>query len=177
MPRFSRWMKPMTRVPVVSSRAFFGALFLVGTIFAYVSPTGLAVFVAILLVSLASEFGRRWHVRRLRLARADEDIGTFARALDRRSPEFDPLVVRAVWDAVQEWIGEPEALPLRPSDRIVDELRIDPEDLLDEDELGRIATRAGRSLCDVELNPRSHRVETLGDLIALLATQPRVTAA
>ena len=177
MPRFSRWMKPMAPVPVVSERAFFGALLLVGMLFAYVSPTGLAVFVAILLVSLASDFGHRWHVRRLRLSRADEDIGTFARALDRRSPDFDPLVVRAVWDAVQEWIGDSEVLPLRPSDRIAVELRIDPEDLLDEYALGRIAARAGRSLCDVELNPRSRQVETLGDLIALLATQPRVAVA
>jgi hypothetical protein len=177
MPRFSRWMKPMAPVPVVSNRALFGVLLIIGALLAYVSLTGAAVFVAILLVLLASSFGYRRYFRRLRVTRPSEDIGTFARAFDRRSPEFDPLVVRAVWDAVQEWLGEPEVVPLRPSDRIAEELHMDTDDLLDEAALTRIAARAGRSLSDVELNPRSRRVETLGDLVALLATQPRIAAA
>ena len=45
---------------------------------------------------------------------AGEDIGTFARAFDRRSEPFDPWVVRATWDALLPYCG----FPLRPADRV-----------------------------------------------------------
>ena len=128
--------------------------------------------------------GAIWLVGRLldrRLAhlageRADEDIGTFARAFDRRAPTFDPWVVRAVWDALAPWteVRGGGRLPLRPTD-VIEELGCVDEDL--DDVLREAATRAQHTLNGVEGNPYYGRVVTVADLVALIAHQPRLAAA
>ena len=62
----------------------------------------LVVAVAVVTVILNARHVKR--LMRLADARVGEDIGTFARAFDRRAPEFDPWVVRAVWDALQQHV-------------------------------------------------------------------------
>jgi len=59
-----------------------------------------AGFVALMV--LASRLHDIRLARRAR-DRAGEDIGTLARAFDRRAPNFDPWVIRAVWDALAPW--------------------------------------------------------------------------
>src|SRR4030095_4437057 len=61
---------------------------------------------------------------RLSKERTGEDIGTFARAFDRRSESFDPWVVRATWEALQPYVS----FPLRPTDRLVEDLCIADEE-------------------------------------------------
>ena len=113
---------------------------------------------------------------RLADARVGEDIGTFARAFDRRAPEFDPWVVRAVWDALQQHVeARGRHVPLRPSDQLVAHLDIDADDL--EDVAVEAATRAGRNSSDWRANPVNRPVETVADLVRLVALQPRVAAA
>jgi hypothetical protein len=116
------------------------------------------------------------HLARLARERAGEDIGTFARAFNRRAPTFDPWVVRAVWDALAPWteLRGGGRLPLRPTD-VIDELGCVDEDL--DDVLREAATRARRSLVAVRGNPYYRRVVTVGDLVAFIAHQPRVAAA
>ncbi|MCP3996848.1 MAG: hypothetical protein GY722_17565 [bacterium] len=76
-------------------------------------------------------------LKRMAAARKGEDIGSFARALDRRSPSFDPWVVRATWGALEPYMAlRRQSAPdyrvaTRPSDDLVSELRIDPDDLVD----------------------------------------------
>ena len=108
-------------------------------------------------------------------SRLGEDIGSFARAFDRRAPRFDPWVIRAVWDALAPWTNVHRTrFPLRPTDIIAD-LGCVGTDL---DEVYReAATRAGRRLDDVMGNPFSGRVETVGDLVEFISHQPRVAAA
>jgi hypothetical protein len=116
------------------------------------------------------------HYRSEAAARRGEDIGTFARALDRRAPEFDPWIVRAVWDAIQPYVHYGDGhLPLRPSDDLVDDLMIDPDDL--EELAVEVARRVGRSTADWSKNPRARSVRTVADLIALVAHQQREAAA
>ena len=107
------------------------------------------------------------HAARLRASRPGESLCTFARAFARRS--VDTRILRAVHDEVG-WVG----IPLRPSDRIEEDLRLDLEDV--SDDLDDLAARAGRSLQGHEANPLWGRVETVGDLVAFLHHQPSLAA-
>ena len=103
--------------------------------------------------------------------RRDEAICSFVRALPIR--EIDTRVVRATFDELRNYLkGEYNAFPLRPSDRPVEDLGIDPEDL--EDIVVKVADRVGRSLDGYATNPRYQRLQTAGDLIMFLSNQPKV---
>lgn len=108
--------------------------------------------------------------------RAGEDLCTFARAFDRRSPHFDPWIVRAVWDALAPWTCTREGgrFPLRPTDMIA-EFGCVGEDL--DDVFVEAATRAGRQITSTSGNPFYGRVLTVGDLVACITHQLRVAAA
>lgn len=104
-------------------------------------------------------------------SRRDESICSFIRALPIR--ELDTWVVRATFEQLQHHLSDlHETFPLRPSDRLVNDLRMDPDDL--EDVVIEIAGRAGRSFDGCRTNPYFDKVETVGDLIAFLCAQPRV---
>lgn len=123
--------------------------------------------------SCIATFVDRRRQRQRRKQRPGEDIGTFARALDRRDPSFDPWVVRATWDALQHEVtmGGRE-VPIRPSDRLVEDLGCDEEEL-ELEVVPEIAARCGRSLQHVGTNQMVGRVKTVADLIRLVARQPR----
>ena len=111
-------------------------------------------------------------LRRVSDERQGEDIGTFAKAFDRRAPEFDPWVVRAVWDALQAYRTHRGGVaPLRPSDRLTTFMDVDD---LDDVVAREIAQRAGRSLDNLEANPKYRQVETVADVVQFFWHQPRV---
>jgi hypothetical protein len=119
----------------------------------------------------AHKFQRR-HIGRMAAERRAENIGTFARAFDRRAEPFDPWVLRATWDAIQPYVMLDGAqLPLRPTDRFVDDLCIDPDDIYFM--VVEIAERSGHSLRRPEVNPYYGRVDTVGDLVRFVTQQPR----
>jgi hypothetical protein len=178
MGRFSRFMPPMPQ----REPSFVGGLVLAApglgfgfVLVRYPRVTGpLVVALAAVTVALNARHGKR--LTRLADARRGEDIGTFARALDRRAPEFDPWVVRAVWDALQPHVEvRGRHVPVRPGDRLVADLGIDGEEI--EDVAVAAATRAGRNRSDWRANAVNGAVETVGDLLRLVALQPRVAAA
>ena len=179
MRKFSRWLPPAPE-PFSTRLASWLLLGLLGLgllclLWRY--PVGTLSFLLMILdMSFADTVSTRRVHRREAAARSDEDIGTFARALDRRAPEFDPWIVRAVWDALQPYVyyGE-EHLPLRPSDDLVEDLRIDPDEL--EYLAVEVAGRVGRSTTNWLENPKSRVVRTVADLIGLIAHQPRQRAA
>jgi hypothetical protein len=104
-------------------------------------------------------------------SRAGDSICTFVRALAIR--ELDTWVVRAVFEQLQNHLRDSYAqFPLRPSDHLFEDLRIDPDDL-DEELLGQIAQRSGRSLSDCRANPYHGKVATVEDLIRFLCAQPK----
>ena len=105
-----------------------------------------------------------------------EDIGTFARAFDRRGDWFSPHVVRAVWDALEPYVTlGGSRVPVRPTDRIDEDLHIDWDDI--ELMLSEVANRTGRSIEGIEENPWYGRVRTVGDMVRLLSAQPLRPAA
>ena len=131
--------------------------------------------VRLLALFLAGLFAVAWlyddlRLRRVSAERQGEDIGTFAKAFDRWSPQFDPWVVRAVWDALQPYRAHRGGVaPLRPSDRL--------KAVVDVDELYKvpapeIAQRTGRSLDNPEANPKYQRVETVADVVHFFWNQP-----
>jgi len=181
---FSRWMPPYPRSKAAPTprAVLVGLILLVGWLLWYVAQHAVGALAAgacVALVALGGALGGRVLDRRLGCRareRTGEDIGTFARALDRRAPSFDPWIVRAVWDALTSWtvLGGGGHLPLHPSDVIADLGCVD-EDL--EDVLDEAAARAGRRLDDMRANPYYGRVSTVGDLVAFISHQPRETAA
>lgn len=178
MATFSRWMqpppKPMSRWAAWLTFAALISPFLLAAAF---TRGGKIVLGFLVLVGTSGTLVSRQRLRRLAADRRGEDIGTFARAFDRRAEPFDPRVVRAVWDALQPYmtLGR-ERAPLRPTDRIDEDLDIDWDDI-DMCVLQEVAERAGRSLDGIEANPLHGRVATVGDLVRLLSAQPRRAAA
>jgi hypothetical protein len=138
------------------------------------SPVSAGISFLFLLLLMIVGIAPNRYDRRLAGERKGEDIGTFARAFDRRSEPFDPWVVRATWDALQRYVG----FPLRPTDRLGDVLSIDP---LEFDSLiNEVAERSGHSLDNPEANPHYARIPkfddaTVCDFVSFISCQPRLT--
>ena len=178
MRKLSRWLPPVPPPRMPYAGWIVLGVFSVGLAIVLLRhPLGtLSILGALAAVSYILTIVNNRRLRREATARPGEDIGTFARALDRRAPNFDPWIVRAVWDALQPYVryGE-QHLPIRPSDRLDEDLRMDPDDL---PELAvEIALRVGRSSTDWQRNPKAHSVRTVADLIALIEYQPPEAAA
>ncbi|MEZ5716752.1 MAG: hypothetical protein R3D85_17360 [Paracoccaceae bacterium] len=104
---------------------------------------------------------------RIAAARRGENICTFTRALDLR--RLDPWVVRAVYEELQA----ATAFPLRPTDTLTRDLRLDEGDLHLE-MIPNIARRIGRSLDDGGNDLGTGPIETISDLIEFLDARPQL---
>jgi hypothetical protein len=159
-----------TEVALTPGRRFVaGAIVLLavsGVVWSSAFRAALAILGA---VTIAAWFWLERRFGRLARQRKGEDIGTFARAFDRRGKDFDPLVVRAVWDALQPHCRHRGgAVPLRPTDRFAT-LAMDLEEILDVAE--EVSQRTGRSLGHPE-SSRIGRVETVKDLVEFFCALP-----
>ena len=114
---------------------------------------------------------RRWRARGA--SRRGEDIGTFAKAFDRKGPApFDPRVVRATWDALAVELepGGPR-VPVRPTDDLERDFEIEYVDVL----ATAIAQRAGRASIAWQARPSLlDDVRTVADLVRVVSRQPSV---
>ncbi|MDR6765393.1 hypothetical protein J2W88_000651 [Acidovorax delafieldii] len=124
------------------------------------------------LGSLVAVLSRREALRLARMAqgRAGESICQFARAIDCR--RVDTWVVRAVYEELQRSLSAAVAVPLRLTDTLQSDLRLDADDL--DDLFADMAQRARRSLADTSANPLFGKVITVGDLVEFLQAQPRL---
>jgi hypothetical protein len=179
MRKFSRWMPPPRREPMTLAGWAVLTAILAGSVAAAIAwPVPVGIFLGPLIIWIvAFNVLHNGELRRLAAQRAGEDIGSFARHFDRRAEPFDPWVVRATWDALQPWARFPGGrLPLRPSDRLGEDLRIDDEEVGDQ-LVPEVAERAGRSLQRAESNPYWGRVVTVGDFVRFVTMQPCVAGA
>ncbi len=131
------------------------------------------VSTAVLLWSAMQARRTRRRLDQLAQGRVGESICTFVRALPVR--ELDTWVVRAVFEQLQAYLRitvRYTAFPLRPSDRLFEDLRITPEDL-DDELVYEIAQRTGRALSSRHENPYYGKVTTVEDLIRFFCGQPR----
>lgn len=124
------------------------------------------------LGSLVAVLSRREALRLARMAqsRAGESICQFARSIDCR--RVDTWVVRAVYEELQRSLSAVVAVPLRLTDHLQSDLRLDADDL--DDLVSDMAQRARRSLADTSANPLFGKVTTVGDLVEFLQAQPRL---
>ena len=124
------------------------------------------------LGSLVAVLSRREALRLARMAqsRAGESICQVARSIDCR--RVDTWVVRAVYEELQRSLSLAMAVPLRMTDHLQSDLRLDADDL--DDLVVDMAQRARRSLADTSANPLFGKVTTVGDLVEFLQAQPRL---
>lgn len=180
MRKFSRWMPPLPPSPPLRIRdwillaTIFGGILAI-TVAAFVqSPVTVAiVFLVFSLPWIFANQNADAENRRLAKQRKGEDIGTFARAFDRHSEPFDPWVVRATWDALQSYV----TFPLRPTDRLIEDLCIADEEI-DMALLVEVAARSRHSLDDLEANPYFAKFSkfsnvTVADFVKLISWQPK----
>ncbi len=124
------------------------------------------------LGSLVAVMSRREAQRLAHMAqgRAGESICQFARSIDCR--RVDTWVVRAVYEELQRSLSAVVAVPLRLTDNLQSDLRLDADDL--DDLVVDMAQRARRSMADTSANPLFGKVITVGDLVEFLQAQPRL---
>jgi hypothetical protein len=128
--------------------------------------TGVCAVLVYVACRMLNEHDR---LRRLAAGRKRESICTFVRHFDCRA--FDTWVLRATYETLSAWMG----IPLRPDDRLAEDLGIETEDLHD---LGdEIAWAAGRLMDDASDNPWCGQVETVADVCQFMMCQPRLAAA
>lgn len=103
-------------------------------------------------------------------AREGESICEFTRSFNAR--ETDTWVIRAVHQEIQQMLRTyVDAFPVRASDALLDDLRIDAEDV--EDLVLGIAVRSGHSIENLADNLYYGCLHTVRDLVLFISTQPR----
>jgi hypothetical protein len=176
-PRVMLVFEPATVVVSLWSRNL-RALLLVTAMVCFVSAVWAAPIILVATVSVLgliaaaatlSERRYRAHLQSIAKSREGESICIFARALPVR--QLDAWVVRAVFEQLQSFLdGIHQGFPIRASDRLVEDLRVDLDDvggvLLPE-----IAQKSGRSLTDIESNPYYGKVVTVDHLIRFFCAQ------
>jgi len=130
---------------------------------------------AVVLLGASLERWDRMRLRAIAQSRPGESICTYSRALPIR--ELDAWLVRAVFEQLQPYLPNGQSsFPIRPADRLVEDLRVDSDDL-DDVLAPEIAQRTGRSLADCTKNPYYGKVVTVEDLIRFFCAQPKGGAA
>jgi hypothetical protein len=172
--RFSRYIEPLSQ----PKPGFFGWLLLTAIAGAIlfglvVRPVGtLSAFAGLAVVTFVAE---RKHARRvvsIAGSRENEDIGSFARAFERRANEsLDPWAIRAAWNALVPLTeASGRQIPLRPTDRFAEDLLLDPDDL--EDLVPQLVEQCERVPGNWKANPFYHRLNTVADLVYFISAQP-----
>jgi len=150
----------------------YGFVFVALWVFAIWSSPIVFGSITLLLVISTIILGksRTKHLRTLAVQRSGESICTFAREANCR--ENDSWAVRAVYEQIQEYLGEEfKNFPVRWGDDFEKDLKIDLEDVEDIIAI-EAAQRARRSLVSPESNPLYGKVKTVGDLVRFLVSQP-----
>jgi hypothetical protein len=172
--RFSRYIDPLSQ-PKPGLLGWFMLAAIAGAIvFALAArPVAtLSVFAGLTVITFLSE---RKHARRvitIAAQRPNEDIGSFARAFERRANEsLDPWAIRAVWNTLVPLTeSRGRQIPLRPTDRFEEDLLVDLDDL--EDLVPRLVEQCERVMGNWKANPFYHRLNTVADLVYFISAQP-----
>ena len=162
-----------SRVPLLGKSILLAILAMIGY-WIYSSPLkatiGLGTIAALVGGSMFIEARRIARIRRER----DDTICDFRRSFDVR--QVDPWIIRATYEAFGRWFDAKEVhFPLRASDAIRDDLKVDPEDV--EDLVHEVAQRAGYDISNCEANPLYGKVQTVGDFVMFFTHQPRTRQA
>jgi len=131
----------------------------------WLQPLFLIVFAAIVVFCLAQSLADRNRIQRNLELRQVESLCSFVRGFNYRT--IDTWILRAAYEQVQPLVG----FPIRKTDNLRQDLKLDAEDI---DDIGEeIAQRTSRQLTDTEMNPYFDRVNTVEDLVLFFSHQPR----
>ena len=134
-------------------------------------PFVIAVVASIALLSWVVWIFERKRLAKLSANRHEDSICTFARSFDCR--HVDTQIIRAVYEELQSYLSDShDKFPIRASDRIDEDLRIDREDL--DDIAYDIAARAGCDMANTKANPLFDKVNTVADMVLFFAHQTRI---
>jgi len=89
-------------------------------------------------------------------------ICDFAKEFDCKV--VDTWIIRAVYEEIQEYLPLDEKMPIKSSDNLKTDLRLDDDDL-DLDLAEQISQRTGRTMENCENNPYYGKVFTVKDLV------------
>lgn len=129
------------------------------------NPGFISCFPIIAAVSWALGVVEKRRQQRVAAERREESICSFARSFNCRAT--DTWIVRAVFEEAGAYVR----FPIRPEDRLEEDLKIDSEDI---DYLAEvIALRTGRPLEECEKNPLCGKVKTVGELVEFFVYQQR----
>lgn len=163
LPGFSESDSIWSRPHVVLSVTTLSTVVL---LFLNVQPSVVTVFELLVLLGWTSLILDGSFLARLAADRRAESICTFARSFDCRA--VDTWIIRAVYATLQESLPS-DGFPMRATDRLWNELRLDDEDV--EDLADLIAERSCRTLGDAESNPFYSQMVTVRDLVLFFAHQ------
>ena len=114
------------------------------------------------------------HFRNLLIDRENDSICTFSRHFEYR--EVDTWIIRAVYEQLQSYMNsEKENFPIRPSDDVFVDLKIDDEDF-EYDLVEEIAQRTGRSLENAKSNTYFGKANIVENLVYFFNEQPKRNA-
>ena len=170
----SRYMPPYEELISWKSRLISYAIIsilVVWLIFGiYQEPMfGLFLLAIAIFVWIASEY-ERLNIEALKKTREGEDIGSFARSFDYRT--VDTWIIRAVYEEINNELGfDDNSVPIRASDNLEKDLKIDDEDLFFIYDC--VASRASVSDENIENNPYYNKVKTVKDLVLFMDAQPK----
>jgi hypothetical protein len=137
-----------------------------GVIYLCLSHPMFALAVPIIAaVSWALNVVEKRRQRRIAIERQAESICTFARSFDCRAT--DTWIVRAVFEELASYVK----FPIRPDDRLEDDLKVDFDDI--DDIAEAIAQRTNRPLENYEANPLYRKVTTVRELVEFFVHQTR----
>ncbi len=106
------------------------------------------------------------HFNQLSKGRDGESICTFSRHFNCHY--IDTWIIRAVYEEIYDYVK----IPIRPTDDVIKDLKIDEEDF-EWDIVEAIAKRTGRSLENCASNPYYGKANTLEGLVFFFNCQPR----
>ena len=148
-----------------------GLVLLAAAAYLFVMHPFIIMTVAAGILYFSNREVKKSRARRAALAssRSEGGLCEFARSFDCRV--VDTWIVRAVFEELQEELGESRVFPLQATDRFVDDLHIDFEDL-DLAHVPAIAARTGRSLDKCKANTYWGKVKSVDDLVQFFNSQP-----
>ena len=137
----------------------------------YFYPICILLFIIIGIWTIVYNYGEAKRLSDIAHNRTGESICSFTRALSFR--QIDTWIIRATWEELQDYVTHKNLneFPIRPTDKVEDDFKIDPEEI--EDIVERIAQRSRRSLEETDKNPYFGKIETVGDLISFVNNQPK----
>ena len=132
-------------------------------------------FAIVALITMGMIFGNIFERRRLShlaKSRNADALCQFARAFDTR--QVDTWVIRATFEQLQDYMeGLYPKFPIRADDSLLEDLKVDDEDL--EDVADEIAVRTCRSKEYGDNNPYFGKVITAKDMVLFFNAQPEVS--